>query len=124
MSTKIYSGFRFVSSDMTRIRANQGHSVAVEVGLKKATPPNLLYHGTAKHSISAIVSEGIRPMSRLYVHLSSDVGAARLVGARHGEPAVLIVFAGDMHLAGNQFFLSENGVWLTKCRSEIRGQYL
>lgn len=102
------------SQDKALIRANQGHSIPVDVELKEQEPPELLYHGTAMKFLDDIRSEGLKPMSRLYVHLSKDVGTAITVGKRHGEPVVLKIYSGDMHRAGCPFYLSENGVWLTK----------
>lgn len=101
------------NEDCTLIRANQGHSVSVDVELKEAKPPEILYHGTAERFMESIRQEGLRPMSRLYVHLSKDEATALKVGARHGKPVVLKVNAGKMQQDGFRFFLSENGVWLT-----------
>jgi len=108
--------YRF-NEDHTKIRANQGHSVKVDVDLKETTPPDVLYHGTAARFLNHILEngEGLKPMGRLYVHLSKDCETAWKVGARHGSPAVLNVNAGQMQADGYSFFLSENGVWLTGC---------
>lgn len=95
-----------------RIRANQGHSVSVELGLVAAAPPEVLYHGTGAANLERIRAEGLKPMSRHDVHLSSDVDTAKRVGARKGKPVVLVVQAGAMHDADYEFRLSENGVWL------------
>ena len=38
------------NEDKTFIRANQGHSISVDVELKKAIPPGFLYHGTGEKS--------------------------------------------------------------------------
>lgn len=105
--------YRF-SDDGTLIRANQGHSIPVDVELKEVEPPQVLYHGTAKRFLQSIREEGLKPMSRLYVHLSKDEETAVKVGKRHGEPVVLEVDAGRMAADGQKFYLSENGVWLTK----------
>lgn len=102
------------SEDKKLIRANQGHSIPVDVQLAEKEPPQFLYHGTAEKSLPAIKEQGLKPMSRLYVHLSKDEQTAVKVGSRHGKPVVLIVRAGDMYKDGHKFFLSENGVWLTK----------
>ncbi|AJC57180.1 RNA 2'-phosphotransferase [Streptomyces sp. 769] len=96
-----------------RIRANQGHSVRVDLGLPPAVPPGFLFHGTVARSVAAIREEGLRPMSRLAVHLSPDRETASRVGARRGKPVVLTVDAGAMHRAGHVFRVSANGVWLT-----------
>lgn len=96
-----------------RIRANQGHSVAVELGLPAVEPPTSLYHGTVARFLPRIRREGLRPMRRHDVHLSPDVETARGVGARRGEPVILTVHAGAMHATGHEFRLSANGVWLT-----------
>ena len=96
----------------TRIRANQGHSVDVDLQLEPVAPPEVLYHGTAERSVPAILAGGVRPMGRHHVHLSPDVATARKVGARHGRPAVLEVDARAMAEAGHRFFRSANGVWL------------
>lgn len=102
------------SPDKTLIRANQGHSIPVDVGLKEQRPPRLLYHGTAERFIPSIMEDGLKPMSRLYVHLSKNIETAERVGRRHGSPRVLRVRAEEMWEKGNAFYLSENGVWLTK----------
>ncbi len=98
----------------TKIRANQGHSIQVDVELTEAKPPQILYHGTAVSTVPAIMKEGIHSGKRLYVHLSKDIPTAVSVGMRHGKPTVLTIEAGRMYADGFQFFLSKNGVWLTK----------
>ena len=102
------------NEDKTKIRANQGHSVNVDVELKKAEPPEILFHGTGEKYVSSIKSEGLKPKSRLYVHLSSDGETAVKVGSRDGKPVVFEVNSGEMSRRGFEFFISENGVWLTK----------
>ncbi|MGF1426278.1 RNA 2'-phosphotransferase [Kitasatospora sp. LaBMicrA B282] len=101
------------SEDGRRIRANQGHTVAVDLGLSATEPPAVLYHGTADRTLPAILAEGLRPMSRQDVHLSADVATAVKVGSRHGRPAVLRVAAAELAATGHEFRLSANGVWLT-----------
>ena len=95
------------------IRANQGHSIDVNLGLKEKIPNDTLYHGTALKVVDKIHKEGIKKQSRQYVHLSSDVDTAVKVAVRHGEPVVLIIKAKAMYNNGYKFYLSENGVWLT-----------
>ena len=102
------------NEDKTLIRANQGHSIPVDVELKEQEPPEFLYHGTAVRFLDSIWKEGLKPMSRLYVHLSTEIDVALSVGKRHGSPAVLKVHSGDMYREDCKFYLSENGVWLTK----------
>lgn len=102
-----------LSPDGHRIRANQGHSVPVELNLPATAPPVTLFHGTAQRFIPSIEREGLLPGSRNHVHLSSDDATAVRVGSRHGKPVVLQVNALDMFSAGYSFFRSENGVWLT-----------
>ena len=97
----------------TRIRASQGHTVEVDLGLTPATPPAYLYHGTVARNLDAIRTEGLRPMARHDVHLSRDRETATRVGARRGRPVVLSVDAGAMHADGHVFHVSANGVWLT-----------
>ncbi|MEU8677359.1 RNA 2'-phosphotransferase [Streptomyces sp. NPDC048560] len=99
--------------DGDRIRANQGHTVPVDLGLPPAEPPAYLYHGTVGHALSSIRAEGLRPMDRHHVHLSPDRETATRVGARRGSPVVLSVDSGAMHRAGHTFHVSANGVWLT-----------
>ncbi|QNE76152.1 RNA 2'-phosphotransferase [Streptomyces finlayi] len=99
--------------DGDRIRASQGHSVPVELGLPPAEPPAYLYHGTVGRALARIRAEGLRPMDRHHVHLSPDRGTATRVGARRGRPVVLSVDAGAMNRAGHVFHVSANGVWLT-----------
>ncbi|RDS66625.1 RNA 2'-phosphotransferase [Streptomyces sp. M7] len=100
--------------DGTRIRASQGHSVEVDLGLAPASPPPYLYHGTVAAHLGAIRAEGLRPMNRHDVHLSPDRETATRVGARRGRPVVLSVDTGAMHRDGHVFHVSANGVWLTK----------
>ena len=100
------------NEDHSKIRANQGHSLQVDVELMIAEPPEYLYHGTAARFLPAIQREGIRKMNRQYVHLSGDYQTAVDVGRRHGAPAVITVSAGAMARSGVVFYRSENGVWL------------
>lgn len=102
-----------LSYDGARIRARQGHSVAVDLGLQPAVPPATLYHGTVAAALPAIRREGLRPMSRQHVHLSPDRESAKRVGSRRGAPVLLEVDAASLHARGVAFFLSTNGVWLT-----------
>lgn len=102
------------TEDKTLIRANQGHSIPVDVELTQTEPPSILYHGTAKRFEAAILKEGLKPMSRLYVHLSEDKETAAKVGKRHGSPVVFEVASDEMYKDGVKFFLSHNGVWLTE----------
>lgn len=102
------------NEDKTLIRANQGHSVQVDVELKKISPPEILYHGTAEKYVKSINENGLIPKSRLYVHLSSDKETAINVGKRHGKPYVYKVLSREMWRDGYDFYLSENGVWLTR----------
>ncbi|WP_129767338.1 RNA 2'-phosphotransferase [Streptomyces sp. L-9-10] len=99
--------------DGDRIRANQGHTVTVDLELPPAQPPAYLYHGTVARNLEAIRDEGLRPMDRHHVHLSPDRETATRVGARRGRPVVLPVDAGAMHRDGLVFHVSANGVWLT-----------
>jgi putative RNA 2'-phosphotransferase len=96
------------------IRANQGHSVPIDLALEAVHPPDVLYHGTGAGSVDAILREGLRAMGRHHVHLSSDVETARRVGARHGRPVVLAIDTATMAAHGHVFFRSANGVWLTE----------
>jgi putative RNA 2'-phosphotransferase len=105
----------------TRIRASQGHSVQVDLGLPDATPPEVLYHGTVAKFLDAIFREGLRPMNRHAVHLSETLDTARTVGARRGKPVVLRIDAAAMTAAGHAFQVSANGVWLTP---SVPPQYL
>ncbi len=102
------------NADGTKIRANQGHSIPVNLGLTPAEPPELLYHGTAERFLNAISEQGFLPMSRQYVHLSGDEETALKVGKRHGKPYILKIKSGEMRRQGYLFYLSENHVWLTE----------
>jgi putative RNA 2'-phosphotransferase len=102
-----------LSDDGTRIRANQGHSIAVDLALVPREPPAVLFHGTATRFVESIRRDGLRAMNRQHVHLSPDEATAITVGQRHGKPIVLRIRAAAMHAAGQAFFLSDNGVWLT-----------
>jgi putative RNA 2'-phosphotransferase len=109
------------NEDKTLIRANQGHSVPVDVELAELVPPMLLYHGTAEKYVESIDATGLIPKSRLYVHLSADYDTAIKVGTRHGSPVIYTVDATKMHEDGYKLYRSVNGVWLTK---EVPTRYL
>ncbi len=102
------------SEDGRRIRANQGHSVDVNLGLPAVAPPEVLYHGTADRFLEGIRKTGLQKGQRQHVHLSATKDVGEMVGKRHGRPVVLEVRAGTMHRAGIKFYRSENGVWLTE----------
>jgi putative RNA 2'-phosphotransferase len=101
------------SDDGTKIRASQGHSVAVVLGYDAVEPPEYLFHGTAEKLVDAIRREGLKRMARHHVHLSPDRTTAHQVGQRKGRVVTFRVAAGRMHADGHEFFCSENGVWLT-----------
>jgi putative RNA 2'-phosphotransferase len=102
-----------LSEDGTRIRANQGHSVNVDLGLHPVPPPATLFHGTTETATILILAEGLKKMSRQHVHLSGDIETATKVGVRHGKPVILTVDCAEMVNAGLEFYHSDNGVWLT-----------
>lgn len=102
------------NEDETMIRANQGHSIPVDVELEEAIPPEYLYHGTGTKSVPSIREQGLLHGKRLYVHLSKDMETAQIVGKRHGVPHIFRVHTGEMQRQGFVFYLSRNGVWLTK----------
>lgn len=109
------------NEDKTLIRANQGHSIPVDVELDIVNPPEILWHGTGEKFVASIDKMGLIPKSRLYVHISGDIETARQVGRRHGKVVVYKVLAGKMQKDGFIFYRSKNGVWLTK---EVPIQYL
>jgi len=100
--------------DKTLIRANQGHSIDVDVELEKVVPPQYLWHGTAEKYVESIENNGLIPKTRLYVHLSSDIATAQRVGARHGQVVIYRIDALRMYEHGFEFFKSANNVWLVK----------
>ena len=110
-----------ISDDGSLIRANQGHSVEVELGYQAIEPPETLYHGTHPGAVDEIRETGLKRMSRHHVHLSADTPTARSVGGRRGVPVILEIAAGAMHRDGHRFYLSDNGVWLT---DEVPPQYI
>jgi putative RNA 2'-phosphotransferase len=110
-----------LSPDRGMIRANQGHSVTVDLALAPATPPDLLYHGTVEKFLPSILSQGLIKGERHHVHLSATVATAEKVGARRGVPVILVVAAARMHADGYRFFQSDNGVWLTE---QVPAKYL
>jgi len=113
---------RFAFNDASdKIRASQGHSINIELGYEPTVPPEILYHGTAIHNIDAITATGLEKRNRQHVHLSKDTTTAQAVGQRHGKPFIFEIMAGQMHLDGFIFFISENGVWLT---DNVPAQYL
>lgn len=105
----------------TRIRANQGHSVEVDLQLEPVEPPARLYHGTGHRSADTLEGEGIRKMARHHVHLSRDVETARQVGSRHGRPVIFEIDAARMRQVGYLFYCSANGVWLV---DEVPAEFL
>ena len=102
------------NEDKTLIRANQGHSIPVDVDLEEVKPPEYLWHGTGEKYVQSISQMGLIPKSRLYVHLSSDIETALTVGKRHGVPNIFCISAEKMYQDGFRFYRSANGVWLTK----------
>ena len=102
-----------ISDDGLFIRANQGHSIAVDLALKPEAPPEILYHGTAHTNLESIRRQGLMPMTRQHEHLSLEYATAIKVGSRHGKPVVLTINAQKMSDAGYDFFCAANGVWLT-----------
>lgn len=105
------------NDDKTKIRANQGHSIKVDLGLKEETPPKILYHGTNSRFLEAILKEGLKPMARHHVHLSADLETAENVGGRRLKDGtsthVFHISTEQMLKDGIKFYKSENGVWLT-----------
>lgn len=102
-----------LSADGLFIRARQGHSIEVDLALEPVIPPDILYHGTVERFLPSILEDGLKPMKRQHVHLSSDRETAQRVGARRGKPVILVIASGAMARAGHRFYLSSNGVWLT-----------
>ena len=102
------------NEDKTLIRANQGHSIPVDVELEQKLPPDILWHGTGEKYVAYIDVQGLLSKSRLYVHLSGDYETAAKVGSRHGKPVIYEVNTGQMQADGYVFYQSVNGVWLTK----------
>ena len=113
---------RFAFNDTyERIRASQGHTIDIELGYNSQKPPQILFHGTSENSVQSILDSGLKKQSRQYVHLSRDSETAIKVGQRHGKPVVFKVFAEEMYNENFQFFLSDNGVWLT---DNVSAKYL
>lgn len=109
------------NKERTLVRANQGHSIPVDVELDEVEPPKELWHGTGEKYVATIDEQGLISKSRLYVHLSKDRDTATKVGMRHGKPVLYIVKADEMYQNGYKFYLSKNGVWLSK---EVPVKYL
>lgn len=101
------------NEDQSKIRANQGHSIQIDLGYTAVQPPEYLFHGTADRFLASIITNGIQKRKRHHVHLSSDEATARIVGSRHGQVIILKIESDRMHKDGITFFQSENGVWLT-----------
>ncbi len=111
VGTNVKKRFAF-NADESQIRANQGHSVTVDLQYSQQSPPPFLYHGTATRFLDSILAHGLKKMDRHHVHLSSDEQTAIAVGTRHGKPVVLTIDAGKMVADGHIFYQSANGVWL------------
>lgn len=95
-----------------KIRANQGHSVKVDLALPEGTPPAILYHGTKSVFLDSIMRDGLQKGKRHHVHLSLDRETAEKVAARRsGNSIILEIKAGEMT---QPFYQSANGVWLTE----------
>ncbi len=109
------------SPDGQKIRASQGHSIEVDLGLEPQIPPEILFHGTGLQNRDLLLLEGLKKMRRQHVHLSTDLETATKVGARHGKPLIFRVDAARMHAEGHEFFQSDNGVWLC---DEVSPEYL
>ncbi len=103
-----------VDHKWTKIRARQGHTLAVRLDLKEASPPDCLYHGTACRHLPSIRQHGLHRGKRHHVHFSLDPASAQTVGGRHGQPVVLRIRAREMHAHGHRFFLTSNGIWLAE----------
>lgn len=101
------------NEDKTKIRAVQGHSVDVDMQYREAEPPEILWHGTAERFVESILDEGLKKMSRKYVHLSGDEKTAEKVGSRRGKAHIFKVKTGEMYRQGYKFYCADNGVWLT-----------
>jgi putative RNA 2'-phosphotransferase len=112
VATNAKQRFAF-SDDGRRIRANQGHSMDVELGYEASEPPDVLFHGTIARALASIRENGLRKMDRHHVHLSVDEPTARAVGTRRGKPVILRIDARAMRGAGHAFYRTPNGVWLT-----------
>lgn len=109
------------NKDKTKIRANQGHSIDVDLMLESVVPPNILWHGTSTQNIDSIKFNGLNKRSRQFVHLSENRELAYQVGTRHGNPTVLLIASLKMYEDGYDFYLSDNNVWLTK---EVPPKYI
>lgn len=110
-----------ISTDQSKIRANQGHSINISLDLKAKEPPSILYHGTATRFIESIKKSGLHSQERNHVHLSDNIETATEVGKRYGKPVILKVLAFEMHQQKFNFYLSDNGVWLT---NEVPTQFI
>lgn len=110
-----------LSDDRALIRAAQGHSVEVDLQLNASAPPSSLFHGTAQPTLTRILTDGLSPMGRRHVHLSTDARVAAQVGARHGPPVVLVIDSGSMARDDLPFWRAKNGVWLT---ASVPARYL
>lgn len=102
------------NEDKTMIRANQGHSVDIDLALQPKEPPKYLYHGTVEKFLTSIQEKGLIKGARQHVHLSADKETAINVGSRRGKPIILTIRSGEMHAQDHPFYQSENGVWLTE----------
>ena len=103
-----------LSDDGLRIRANQGHSIDVDLGLESLPPPEVLFHGTASRFVESVLRTGLERRSRRHVHLTEDVAIGEAVGRRYGRPVILRIDAGAMAAQGHVFFRSANDVWLVE----------
>ena len=100
------------SDDGQSIRANQGHSIEVELDHPITAPPEILLHGTPQKFVESIRKKGIKKLKRHDVHLHEDLKVAKDVGDRRGKAVILRIRSGEMHEAGHEFYLTPNKVWL------------
>jgi putative RNA 2'-phosphotransferase len=96
-----------------RIRAIYGHSIPGKLLKKKACPPERLYHGTAQSVVEIVREQGLLPMGRQYVHLSTSIDIAMQVGKRKDrDPVILEVAAKEAFETGVNFYIGNDAVWL------------
>lgn len=96
-----------------RVRARYGFSVPRTAVGDPQPPPGRLFHGLPRAAVAAVLRDGLWPMCRQFVHLTTDRAYAARVATTDGDGFVLEVAAVTAAAAGRRFYPANHHVWLT-----------